>query len=75
MSGTVWDMDAYPEADSTTEPANLSIGQAAHLAGISTSTLKRWDAAGIFVAHRTPTNRRRYRRSEVLALARRDGAA
>lgn len=62
------DTDTYGGTGSDTEPANLSVGQAAKLAGVSVSTLQRWDRDGLFVAHRTPTNQRRYRRSEVLAL-------
>lgn len=52
-----------------TQPTDqmLSVGEAAALIGYSVSTLQRWDRNGILKAHRTPTNQRRYRRSDVLA--------
>lgn len=40
--------------------ATLSIGAAARYIGVSTETLRRWDASGKLVAYRTPTDRRRY---------------
>lgn len=46
----------------------LSVGEAATLIGYSVSTLQRWDRAGILKARRSPTNQRRYRRGDVLAV-------
>lgn len=46
----------------------LSVGEAAALTGYSVSTLQRWDRKGILPAHRTITNQRRYRRSQLLAV-------
>jgi len=45
----------------------LSVGEAASLIGVSVSTLQRWDRAGLLTAHRTVTNQRRYRRSDLMA--------
>ena len=45
----------------------LSIGQAAALIGVHVDTLKRWETVGVLIPGRTPTNRRRYRRADVLA--------
>ncbi len=36
--------------------------------GISESTLRRWDKKGYLKVRRTPTNFRRYSKSEVLAI-------
>jgi excisionase family DNA binding protein len=67
------DTDAYGGAVSGTPNPDqlLSIGEAAALIGYSVSTLQRWDRAGILTAERSPTNRRRYRRSDVLAAVKR----
>lgn len=46
----------------------LSVSQAAELIGVSVSTLQRWDRSGVLPALRTPTNQRRYRRSDVLSV-------
>jgi len=43
----------------------LSVGKAAIVLGVSVQTLQRWDREGILIAHRTPTNQRRYLRSEL----------
>ena len=40
----------------------------AQLIGVSVDTLKRWEKAGRISSVRTPTNHRRYWRSDVLAL-------
>ena len=49
----------------------LTIKQTANLLGVSEATLRRWDRAGRFVAHRHPINRYRlYRLQDVRALAR-----
>ena len=47
---------------------NLSIGEAALLAGISRDTLKRYERAGKITAVRTPAGHRRFLRADVLAL-------
>ena len=46
----------------------LAIGSAAALIGVSPDTLRRWEHAGRIKAVRTPTNQRRFKRSEVEAL-------
>ncbi|MGO1851472.1 IS607 family transposase [Microbacterium sp.] len=43
----------------------VSIGKAAEMLGVSTSTLRRWDESGKLIAERTPGGRRRYLTSEV----------
>ena len=40
-----------------TEPV-ISIGAAAHLTGLSESALRKYEAAGLIIFYRTPTNRR-----------------
>ena len=45
--------------------ALLTIQQAANILGVSTKTLRRWDAAGRFVPKRTSGNQRRYSRDQV----------
>lgn len=49
----------------------LTIKAAAELLGVSEQTLRRWDKAGKFVAHRHPLNGYRlYRRTKVEKLHR-----
>jgi len=43
----------------------LSIGEAAKLLRISKDTLRRWEKRGIIKAHRSPTNRRYYKKEEL----------
>ena len=43
----------------------LTIQQAANLLGVSTKTLRRWEAKGILVPQRTPGNQRRYTQSQI----------
>lgn len=38
----------------------LSVAQAAEFLGVSEKTVRRWDAKGVFKAHRDPTNNYRY---------------
>ena len=45
--------------------ATISIGAAAKYLGVSITTLRRWDADGRLVAHRTPSGRRRYSRTQL----------
>lgn len=52
----------------TTHDELLTVGQAAALVGVSTITLKRWEASGRIRSERTPTGHRRFRRSDVEAL-------
>lgn len=47
---------------------HLPISAAAALIGVSTDTLRRWEKAGRITSVRTPTNHRRFKRTEVLAL-------
>lgn len=67
-----------PSAQSTHEPALLTIKAAARVLGVSEQTLRRWDKAGKFRAKRHPINGYRlYVRTRVLELRRRihaDGA-
>ncbi len=46
----------------------VSIGKAAEMLGVATSTLRRWDQDGKLVAERTPGGRRRYLMSEVASF-------
>jgi MerR family transcriptional regulator, copper efflux regulator len=53
-------------------PDVLTISEAATVLGVSEVTLRRWDSAGKFVAHRHPVSGYRlYKRVEVLKLRRR----
>lgn len=45
----------------------LNITQTAKILGVSVRTLQRWDKDGTFLALRTPSNRRAYKRSDVNA--------
>lgn len=46
----------------------LSVGDSATLLGVHTDTLKRWERAGQIESVRTPTNHRRFRRSDLETL-------
>ena len=46
----------------------VSIGKAAEMLGVATSTLRRWDQEGKLVAERTPGGRRRYLIGEVASF-------
>lgn len=43
-----------------------TIGEFSHLTNIKVKTLQKWDRDGIFIAYRTPTNRRYYTHSQYL---------
>jgi excisionase family DNA binding protein len=43
----------------------LSIGDAAKLLNVSRDTLRRWEKKGKIKVYRSPTNRRRYKKSEI----------
>jgi excisionase family DNA binding protein len=47
----------------------LSSGEAALLLGVSKDTLRRWEKAGRIRSLRLPNQHRRYRRSDLEALA------
>jgi MerR family transcriptional regulator, redox-sensitive transcriptional activator SoxR len=47
----------------------LTIGEAAHRAGVATSTLRFYEDEGLIESHRTPGNQRRFRRSELRRIA------
>ena len=46
----------------------LRIAEAAKYLGVSTSTLRNWEDAGIISPARTPTNARRYTQAELDAI-------
>jgi excisionase family DNA binding protein len=46
----------------------LAVGQAAERLGVSTATLRRYERDGLIRSHRTPTNQRRFRLSDIEAL-------
>ena len=46
----------------------VPIGDAARIAGVSISTIRRWEDEGKITAARTPGNQRRYRVSDVQRL-------
>ncbi|HSS10539.1 MAG TPA: helix-turn-helix domain-containing protein [Acidimicrobiales bacterium] len=46
----------------------LTVGEAAELIGIHPTTLRRYEREGLIKARRTPTNQRRFRRSDVEKL-------
>lgn len=54
-------------------PEMVAIGTAASLLGVSVSTVRRWDAAGLITSTRTLGGQRRYRVADLLAI--RDGQA
>jgi predicted site-specific integrase-resolvase len=47
----------------------LSIGEAAKLRGVTITTLRRWEVAGLLVPQRTPSGHRRYQLSQIDAQA------
>ena len=55
-----------PEGASSQRP--LTISQAAKLAGVSPSTLRRWESAGILSSNRTPGGERRYEAEHIANL-------
>lgn len=65
-------MDAYANESNSGHPSGelLTIAQAADVLGVSVVTLRRWDRSGALKALRTPTNRMRYRREDVLSALR-----
>lgn len=52
-----------------TEKTLIPIGEAARLLGVHVDTLRRWESGGAIAAVRTPGGQRRFRRSDVDALA------
>lgn len=50
------------------EPADLSVGEAAAALGVSTDTVRRWDASGRIRTTRDEGNRRRVPQSEITRL-------
>jgi len=54
------------DEQNTSNPANwLSIGEAAKLLRVSKDTLRRWEKKGIIKPHRSPTNRRYYKKESL----------
>lgn len=52
-----------------TESSQLTIAEAAHLLGVSVSTLRNWDRQGRLKPHRHPINGyRMYSRAEIIRL-------
>ncbi|QBQ71252.1 DNA binding protein [Mycobacterium phage Daegal] len=56
----------------TTLPAEddtfIRPAEAAKLVGVNVRTLARWEDSGRLTAHRTAGGKRRYRRSDIIAL-------
>ena len=50
------------------ESKYLRIAEAAKYLGVSTSTLRNWEDAGMISPARTPTNARRYTREQLDAI-------
>ncbi|SPF80456.1 redox-sensitive transcriptional activator SoxR [Pseudoprimorskyibacter insulae] len=50
-------------------PSDLSVGAMAERAGVPVSTLHYYEAEGLIKSWRTPTNHRRYNRSELRRVA------
>lgn len=48
--------------------SKLTISQAAKLKGVSTSTLRRWEAEGILIPERTANGHRRYELNKLLGI-------
>lgn len=48
--------------------ARIPIGEAARIAGVSISTLRRWEQLGQITPLRTPGGQRRYRLEDIQAL-------
>lgn len=46
----------------------LSIGEAAKYLRVSKDTLRRWEKKGIIKAHRSPTNRRYYKKEDLALI-------
>jgi len=54
------------DEQNTSKPAGwLSIGEAAKLLRVSKDTLRRWEKKGIIKPHRSPTNRRYYKKETL----------
>jgi excisionase family DNA binding protein len=49
-------------------PELISIGEAARILGVSVQTVRRWEAGGIVSSVRTPTNQRRFDRTQIRDL-------
>lgn len=58
--------DEHTHSDEPVE--YVSIGEAARICGVSVGTVRNWERAGQVTSVRTPSNHRRYRRSDVEAL-------
>ncbi len=58
----------YSQTMTQTQPPKRewsTIGEAAYYLGVSTVTLRRWDASGELPAERNPYNHRRYSRNQL----------
>ena len=56
-------------ARSSSEPAELSVGQLAARSGVAVSTLHFYEAEGLITSRRTPGNQRRYPRAMLRRVA------
>lgn len=57
------DSDTYEAPE-----ALLPIGDVARIAGVTVATIRNWERAGKISSVRTPTNQRRFRKSDVDTL-------
>lgn len=62
-------MSKRPATSSRLRLDEFTIGQAAKILEVSTRTLVRWDDSGRLKALRTQTNRRYYKREQILEFA------
>lgn len=62
-------MSKKPTTSSDLKADEYTIGQAAKILEVSTRTMVRWDEAGRLKSLRTATNRRYYKRQQLIEFA------
>jgi len=67
--------DPRPAMKSPGDTDVISIQKAADILGVTTKTLRRWEAKGVLVPTRTAGNQRRYLVSDIHAFQNKKGAA